>query len=51
MKNRDITNNFNKGKGKMKSGKRHNKKAKKVNKDVYNTKCVRKKVNIMTKQK
>ena len=35
-------NKFNKGKGKMKDGKRVNKKSKKVNKSVYNSKYIRK---------
>ena len=35
-------NKFNKGKGKMKYGKRINKKTKKINKSVYNKKYIRK---------
>ena len=49
MKNREITNSFNKGKGKMKNGKRNNKKQKKINKEVYNSKCIRTKVKIYSK--
>ena len=38
-------NKFNKGKGKMKSGKRVNKKSKKINREIYNNKFVRKIIN------
>tara|TARA_B100001115_G_C15733955_1_gene357666 strand:+ start:652 stop:798 length:147 start_codon:yes stop_codon:yes gene_type:complete len=34
-------NTYNKGKGKMKDGKRVNKKSKKLNREVYNRKFVR----------
>lgn len=50
MKNSDITNNFNKGKGKMKNGKRTNKKAKKNTKNVYNSKCIRLREQLMNKK-
>lgn len=38
-------NQFNKGKGKMKSGKRVNKKSKKIKRECYNKKFVRKIIN------
>ena len=42
-------NKFNKGKGKMKDGKRVNKKTKKIKKEIYNKKFVRKVINLSTK--
>ena len=42
-------NKFSKGKGKMKDGKRVNKKSKKIKKEVYNQKFVRKVIFLSTK--
>ena len=43
-------NKFSKGKGKMKNGKRANKKSKKINKEIYNKKFVRKVIYLSTKK-
>ena len=43
-------NEFSKGKGKMKNGKRVNKKSKKIEKDIYNKKFVRKVIYLSTKK-
>ena len=43
-------NKFSKGKGKMKDGKRVNKKSKKIKKEIYNKKFVRKVIYLSTKK-
>ena len=42
-------NQYNKGKGKMNSGKRVNKKSKKICKEIYNKKHVRKVISFLKK--
>lgn len=42
-------NTFNKGKGKMKDGRRVNKKSKKIKKEVYNQKFIRRITHLATK--
>tara|TARA_Y100001972_G_C7627261_1_gene314711 strand:- start:1145 stop:1399 length:255 start_codon:yes stop_codon:yes gene_type:complete len=42
-------NQFNKGKGKMNNGRRVNKKSKKLNKEIYNKKHVRKVISSLKK--
>ena len=42
-------NKYNKGKGKMKDGRRVNKKSKKINKEIYNQKFIRRITYFATK--
>tara|TARA_A100001015_G_C15001790_1_gene718822 strand:+ start:1021 stop:1167 length:147 start_codon:yes stop_codon:yes gene_type:complete len=44
-------NEYNKGKGKMKNGRRINKKSKKINREIYNSKFVRKIISSSPKKK
>lgn len=42
-------NKYNKGKGKMKDGRRVNKKSKKIKKEIYNQKFIRRVIYLATK--
>lgn len=44
-------NEYNKGKGKMKDGRRINKKSKKINREIYNSRFVRKVICYLPKKK